>query len=79
MPLTKFLGVSSQKTNSIFTDIIQIEVEPPPSYPIFYTFIFDTMLIFDHVDCLFITNLRELDIPELYRPCVFQFFFKSIL
>ena len=34
-----------KKTNSIFKDIIQIEVDPPPSHPIFDKFIFDTVLI----------------------------------
>ena len=34
-----------KKTPSIFKDIIQIEVDPPPSHPIFDKFIFDTMLI----------------------------------
>ena len=34
-----------KKKNSIFKDIIQIEVDPPPSYPIFDKFIFDTVLI----------------------------------
>ena len=38
------LGVTLKK-NSIFKDIIQIEVDPPPSYPIFDKFIFDTVLI----------------------------------
>ena len=33
------------KKNSIFKDIIQIEVDPTPSYPIFDKFIFDTVLI----------------------------------
>ena len=34
-----------QKKHSIFTDIIQIEVDPPPSHPIFDKFIFDKVLI----------------------------------
>ena len=34
-----------KKTHSIFKDIIQIEVDPPPSHPIFDKFIFDTVLI----------------------------------
>ena len=34
-----------QKKHSIFTDIVQINVDPPPSYPIFDKFIFDTVLI----------------------------------
>ena len=34
-----------KKPNSIFKDIIQIEVDPPPSHPIFDKFIFDTVLI----------------------------------
>ena len=39
-----YLGVISKKTHSIFKDIMQIEVDPPPSQPIFDKFIFDTML-----------------------------------
>ena len=40
------LGVLSQKNkNSIFKDIIQIEVDLPPSHPIFDKFIFDKVLI----------------------------------
>ena len=31
--------------NSIFVDIVQIEVDLPPSYPIFDKFIFDKVLI----------------------------------
>ena len=31
--------------NSIFKDIIQILVDPPPSHPIFDKFIFDKLLI----------------------------------
>ena len=42
---THHLGVPSKKKNSIFTDIIQIEVDPLPSHPIFDKFIFDTVLI----------------------------------
>ena len=34
-----------QKKNSIFVDIVQIEVDLPPSYPIFDKFIFDKVLI----------------------------------
>ena len=34
-----------KKTNSIFKDIIQIEVDLPPSHPIFDKFIFDKVLI----------------------------------
>ena len=41
------LGVPSKK-HSIFKDIIQIEVDPPPSHPIFDKFIFDKF-IFDTV------------------------------
>ena len=37
------LGVTSKK-NSIFTDIVQIDGDPPPSYPIFDKFIFDKVL-----------------------------------
>ena len=33
------------KNNSIFKDIIQIEVDPPPSHTIFDKFIFDKVLI----------------------------------
>ena len=45
-PTSEFsLGVPSKKTNSIFTDIVQIDGDPPPSYPIFDKFIFDTVLI----------------------------------
>ena len=40
LPLKAF-----QKNPSIFKDIIQIEVDPPPSHPIFDKFIFDTVLI----------------------------------
>ena len=39
------LGVPSKKKKSIFTDIIQIKVDPPPSTPIFDKFIFDKVLI----------------------------------
>ena len=39
------LGVISKKKNSIFKDIIQIEVDLPPSHPIFDKFIFDKVLI----------------------------------
>ena len=34
-----------KKENSIFKDVIQIEVDPPPSHPIFDKFIFDKVLI----------------------------------
>ena len=34
-----------QKKTSIFTDIVQIDGDPPPSYPIFDKFIFDKVLI----------------------------------
>ena len=34
-----------KKKNSIFVDIIQIEVDLPPSYLIFDKFIFDILLI----------------------------------
>ena len=40
----EFLGVTSKK-NSIFVDIVQIEVDLPPSYLIFDKFIFDILLI----------------------------------
>ena len=33
------------KKNSIFKELIQIEVDPPPSYPIFDKFVYDTLLI----------------------------------
>ena len=42
---SKILGVPSKKKHSIFTDIIQIEVDPPPYHPIFDKFIFDKVLI----------------------------------
>ena len=38
------LGVTC-KTPSVFKDIIQIEIDPPPSHPIFEKFIFDPELI----------------------------------
>ena len=41
----RLLGVPPKKKNSIFVDIIQIEVDLPPSYPIFDKFIFDKELI----------------------------------
>ena len=34
-----------KKKHSIFKDIVQIEIDPPPSHPIFDKFIFDTLLI----------------------------------
>ena len=40
-----FKGGRQKKQNSIFTDIIQNEVDPPPSHPISDKFIFDTVLI----------------------------------
>ena len=44
--LTEWIrGNLPQKNNSIFKDIIQIEVDPPPSHPIFDKFIFDKVLI----------------------------------
>ena len=43
--LQKYLGVTSKKNNSIFTDIIQIEVDPPPSHPIFDKLFFDNVFI----------------------------------
>ena len=42
---TVVLRGNLQKTPSIFKDIIQIEVDPPPSHPIFDKFIFDKVLI----------------------------------
>ena len=39
------LGVISKKNNSMFKDIIQIDVDLPPSHPIFDKFIFDKVLI----------------------------------
>ena len=48
VPLNKYVisvRGNVRKKTSIFTDIIQIEVDPPPSYPIFDKFIFDTVLI----------------------------------
>ena len=41
----EFLGVISKKKHSIFKDIIQIEVDLPPSHPIFEKFIFYKVLI----------------------------------
>ena len=38
-------GAVKKNKNSIFKDIIQIEVGPPPSHPIFDKFIFDKVLI----------------------------------
>ena len=43
--LSFMLGVPSKKKDSIFKDIIQIEVDPPPSHPIFDKFISDKVLI----------------------------------
>ena len=43
--VTPPLGVTSKKKNSIFVDIVQIEVDLPPSYLIFDKFIFDILLI----------------------------------
>ena len=40
-----YLRGAVKKKHSIFKDIIQIEVDPPPSHPIFDKFIFDTVLI----------------------------------
>ena len=37
--------VISKKKHSIFKDIIQIEIDLPPSHPIFDKFIFDKVLI----------------------------------
>ena len=34
-----------KKKHSTFKDIVQIEVDPPPSYPNFYKFIIDIVLI----------------------------------
>ena len=45
MATSGHLGVTSKKKNSIFTDIVQIDGDPPPSYPIFDKFIFDKVLI----------------------------------
>ena len=42
---TSWLGVISKRKNSIFKDIVEIEVDPPPSHPIFDKFIFYTVLI----------------------------------
>ena len=38
-------GCRQKNKNSIFKDIIQIEVDPPPSHPIFDKFIFDKVLM----------------------------------
>ena len=43
--LVDALGVTSKKKPSIFVDIVQIEVDLPPSYLIFDKFIFDILLI----------------------------------
>ena len=43
--LNKLGGAVKKNKNSIFTDITQIEVDPPPSHPIFDKFIFDKVLI----------------------------------
>ena len=40
-----FLVRGTLKKNSIFKDIIQIEVDLPPFHPIFDKFIFDKVLI----------------------------------
>ena len=44
------LGVPSKNNNSIFKDIIQIMVDPPPSHPIFDKFILSHLkkIIFNH-------------------------------
>ena len=42
---TACLGVPSKQTNSIFKDNIKIEVDPPPSHPIFDKSIFEKVLI----------------------------------
>ena len=43
--LYQFLRGDLKKPNSLFKDIVQIEVDPPPSYPNFDKFIFDIVLI----------------------------------
>ena len=43
--IKKKLRGNLQKKPSIFKDIVQIEVDPPASHPIFDKFIFDTVLI----------------------------------
>ena len=52
--LRKFLR-GTPKKSSIFKDIIQIKVDPPPSHPIFDKFIFDKVL-------LMLTSLPPLEI-----------------
>ena len=44
-PGRKMVRGNVKKSHSIFKDIIEIEVDPPPSHPIFDKFIFDTVLI----------------------------------
>ena len=43
--MTKILRGNVGEKNSILVDIIQIEVDLPPSYPIFDKIIFDKVLI----------------------------------
>ena len=57
--LSFMLGVPSKKKDSIFKDIIQIEVDLPPSHPIFDKFIFDKF-IFDKV-LIMLTSLPPLE------------------
>ena len=51
------------KKNSIFVDIVQIEVDPPPSYPNFDKLFFDNVLIM-------LTSLPPLKF--LTKPCDFR-------
>ena len=44
VPNFSFLSSDVKKNNSIFADIIQIDGDPPPSYPIFDKFNFDKVL-----------------------------------
>ena len=60
---TDQLGVTSKKKNSIFVDIIQIEVDPPPSYPNFDKLFFDKVL-------MMLTSLPPFKF--LTKPCNFK-------
>ena len=44
VPNTEKVRGDVQKKPCIFTDIVQIDSDPPPSYPIFDKFIFDKLL-----------------------------------
>ena len=64
MAIAIFRG-NLKKKNSIFTDIVQIEVDPPPSYPIFDKSIFDKVLIT-------LTSLPPLQF--LTKTCMFRLY-----